>query len=1146
MFSNLLSAFFQSIAVVFMQASLIQQSTDEPTDQEFMTAIAAGNLALIRHCLKKRSMSSFDRLISFHGNQLSPLHLACATENSKVVDQLTSLGFDGNIQDRSNGAAPLHIACQSGRPASVEPLIKAQADVNLTDRHGASPLFIAAQDGHHQIVSLLIRAKADVNLAAKNGMTSLHIASQEGNYQVVELLIQALANVNIRDREGATPLYLASQNDHIKVVRLLIKAGAMLNSQTNKKMSPLHVASQNGHQRIVQALVNAGANVNSQQSDGATPLYFASQKGHYAVALILVKAHADVNLPIHYGAIPLHVALVQGHNDVIKLLIEARSDVDYPMTNGQTPLYISADHGNRQTVQCLINAQADVNCRRRDGATPLCIAAQNGHSAVVQSLIGAQADVDIRGLNEMSPLYLAAQAGRDQVVKLLVDAGAAVNLQQKDGATPMYIASQQGHHRVVELLIRAQADVNLSRIDGATPVCIAAHFGRDKVMELLIEAGANVADAVYDGKTPIQIAAEEGHSRVYAVLKSAMLKMDLSMEEDDTMNNCQDPGAPEDNENRDYDEHELSQQLHQALTRSGFTDSRAAMQSSLADALQSILRLRLNHNEIHVVGSYSEGWGNNLTTLDGRTDFESDIDVMRLLHGRLYHLRSACQCVGKDVETVDYDNGHIACKGFASTPASASDGSHTKPAVDLVDACRLCCYPPIAPLQQDRIAKSNITESVLRSLNRELTLPSSPCHVVHAAPPGQGGEQLRVSTTFLERRLLRSLSTLQGQLFVALKYLVKKVICHDDGFKVKGLKAYHAKTITFQMLEATPADQWKPENLVGLIRQSLQRLLDNLESACNSDSAEGPIMSHFFLCDTALYLKGVDRSSSEKMKLVLTNAATGLRKTIDQLPRLLLKFKANLREVTNSGRFYFHPFLILPNLQANPVSSTAASLEYHEISDVVRESLVQLAEEDCSATAQENLAKLIARLPDCALTARESLKVLACLKFSYRDAAVRTLAYCDRHEVSRGIPWSANRSRAEATAELVMQFMKANDSAWKFCFKFAKRPELRFLSPTLVHCFPQVLENDASWYFVNFDALMQCLRLEITPNDLRAQLWVWDVAKREDADVLELMTAASYCNDKKLIDRFIERIRRISFIPDWLRENLKLKLRDAW
>uniref|UniRef100_A0A1I8HZW1 Mab-21 domain-containing protein n=2 Tax=Macrostomum lignano TaxID=282301 RepID=A0A1I8HZW1_9PLAT len=550
-------------------------------------------------------------------------------------------------------------------------------------------------------------------------------------------------------------------------------------------------------------------------------------------------------------------------------------------------------------------------------------------------------------------------------------------------------------------------------------------------------------------------------------------------------------------------ESELSEQLHSALEQSGFTESRAALQSAAADALQQIIRSGPNNDDlIFVVGSYSEGWGNSLTTLDGRTDANSDIDVMQLIPGREYHQRGLCECDGAP-EQQELVNGHIQCLGFA---------------LDNVSACRLCRYPPIAPLLPNRV--SNIPHPVLEALRKVLTSASLPCHVVHAASPDRQGEELRVSTSFLENRMLRSLSTLQGQLFVTLKYLVKKVICHKNGFNQQGLKSYHVKTITFRMVDETPVEQWKKENLVSLTRQSLQMLLDCVEKSREQDRqtpdtpdrSRGRIMNHFFLSDVAIYLKGADKERADQH---LDGIMSTLRTVIDRLPQLLQQFIGSLRPVSDSGTFYFHPFQIRPNMSPLPLTKSSA-LEYYQIYDV------------------ESLTELIARLPDCALSAREALRALACLKFGDRGTAERVVSSCSSHSVSRGIAWSREKSATEATEEFVMRHLRSRDSAWKFCFRLDQRPKLEFLAGALRACFPLRLSG-SNYFYMNFDALLWALRLELrTDREARAQDWIRDVAEREDSDEQELQVAVFYSSNPEQFLICCESLLCHAFAGCWL------------
>ncbi|PAA59246.1 hypothetical protein BOX15_Mlig031899g1 [Macrostomum lignano] len=886
-------------------------------------------------------------------------------------------------------------------------------------------------------------------------------------------------------------------------------AQADINLQRKNRMSPLYIASQNGNWQAVDFLIKALANVDAVSDTGSSPIFTASQNGHHRVVHLLIKANASANQQLLNGCSPLYAASESGHRQVVGLLIKAQADANLPSRNGCSPLFVASQNGHEQVVKLLIEAGAVVNLQDIEGRSALFISSQQGHHQIVENLIKAEADLNAQDFQGCSPLYIASQQGHSKVALSLIKANADVNQQKHDGVTPLHIASQNGFAEIVEALLEARAEVGLLSESGQSALTAAFHGGHRAVMSLLIKSmGGRIVPNTGS------VVSKTGSANFFDELLSGSALV----------------------------EYRLSQRLSSALCKSGFVDSRAALQSAIADVLQAILQNRRSDKSF-VVGSYSEGWGNNLKTLDGRTDSESDIDVMSLIPGRLYHLRGICSADCSDAnERVDYINGHVKIPGYASSPATPFHGSSLKPAVDQVDASRLCRYPPIAPLQPDRVIKSNIPQHLLESLRQELL--ASPCHVVHAASPGQDGEQLRVSTTFLEKRMLRSLSTLQGQLFIVLKYLIKKIISNKYGFNVAGFKSYHAKTITFRMVEETPSELWKPENLLSLVRRSLHMLLDCVESSQTPDNAHGRVMNHFFLCNADIYLKGVEQKGSG-VSTVFEKAAVTLKIVIDYLPQLLLQFQSSLKPASNSGRFYFHPFLLLPHfcMSQRPALSSG-SLEFHEIYDVVREAIERLSHGDCGKEYQETLTALLARLPDCAFSAREALRIVASLKFGYRSTAKRIIDNCRGHVVSRGIDWSTERTATAATVEFVWRHMKSRDSLWRFCFEFSQRPAfVRELSADISECFPIRMSNYETYFYVNFDALLQSLRLELCGvGDADALDWIRDVARREDADEQELLSAALYSPDSEQVASLTLKLRHlVGPVPAWFLDRLATK-----
>uniref|UniRef100_A0A1I8JCA3 ANK_REP_REGION domain-containing protein n=1 Tax=Macrostomum lignano TaxID=282301 RepID=A0A1I8JCA3_9PLAT len=691
-----------------------------------------------------------------------------------------------------NSGAALHLASSTGQVAVVDRLLRAQADVNRRQEAGATPLFLAAEFGHANVAKLLLQNGANADLPRwDSGDAPLHIACDKGHTAVVDRLIAAGADLNPVQEAGCTPIYMAAQNGHSKIVARLLRAGVDLDWRclTNGN-SALLAATQEGHARVVASLIQAAANVNLTNKKGETALHFAAQNGQLKITQLLLKSRADANVKASNGCEPIHTAAQNGNLAIVQALIAAQADVNTVEVDGASPVYIASQNGHQRVIKTLIESQANIDHQRNDGVSTIYIAAQEGHSEVARLLVrSGAAKVDAQTRTGETPLHITAQRGDQATLYELLQAaqGSPVNSKQNDGCSPIFLAAQFGHWKAIERLIHAGADVNTTRATtGQTPLHAAAENGHPEATKSLLRCFADVTATDRDGQTPLDLARKFKHKTVAELLEKALSDRDNS----EDAGTVQDEPMPSqvDKSSSSLSEEEFSQQLHSSLQQAGFEQTRAALQSSCADVLQRILRQRLRSEEVFVVGSYSEGWGNSLSHLDGRTDPESDIDVMQLIPGRIYHLKDVCRCTDPDSElVVEYDNGHIICEGYASSPARPENGSTLRPAVDRVSACRLCCYPPIGPLQPHRLAKSSIPQPVLQSLTSELE--ASPCHVVHAAPPGQAGKQLRVSTTFLERRLLRSLTTLQGQLFVTLKFLVKKVI----GRRVHGLKAYHAK-----------------------------------------------------------------------------------------------------------------------------------------------------------------------------------------------------------------------------------------------------------------------------------------------------------------------------------------------------------------
>ncbi|PAA46131.1 hypothetical protein BOX15_Mlig017752g1, partial [Macrostomum lignano] len=1100
----------------------------------------------------------------------SALWLAADRGDLQEVDRLIRTGARLNKRQR-NGWTPLCAAAWRGHVRVVKRLISAGALLNPRQEFGATPLYVAVQNRRTATVAALLAAGADCDLPENRGWSPMHIAAQYGHVKVATLLINAGADISQQAEDGYTPLYIAAQNGYASFVRLLLSTEmcsvALLNLPMNDGSTSLWIAAQNGHVKVVDELIRAGADIELADCTDASPLWTAADHGHVSTVLRLLRAGATVDRCDNMGSSPLHAAVSNGHLKVTRLLLKYRAKVDVLSTIGNSPLTSASLEGHAECVRELLKFGANVNQSGFEGCSALYFASEGGHTRVVELLLKAGARTDDCNCFGCSPLWIASREGHLAVALQLLKAGANFNIVGEGHLTPLGIAVRSGNIGVIGALIEAGSDLNRVSASGTSSLVLAIDMRQEEAAINLLDAGVNVDVLDPVGMSPLWLAAQNGCIRVLNYLRSCrnprrrtrqhwnrMLLDELkcfafacyrgqievlaSLSESQLLHSSDlnDLSGLTGSEvfveefkrfiamkrsilppvHRLESTVQHSLRLHQSLLLSGFSRENSVLQSGAAAVLQKIIRSK-NQAGYFVVGSYADGWGNCLSRLDGRIEVGSDIDLTCIEAMPPFHLIGCTpigMCSKTDCVPVQYSDGHIDYKVHVSSPSVPEAGTILKPAVDHVKAYPCCSYPPIWLLQTSHV--SQIRPSVLQALRDEVQLAW--CHVVAAAPPELTGDRMRVSTNLLERRLMQSLTSLQGQVFVVLKYLIKKVI----GRRVKGLKSYHAKNLLFYMLDKTPEEEWqRPENLISLVEESLSILVRQLHEP-SASSME--CMRHFFLQDAAIYLhKGHDEKST---------IAREVRLVIENLPSLLEEFELGLIP-TELGSIEFHPFLFLPEVQMPKKQEipAAGKIKFYQIDDLVYRALVQLFAEFDKRTQLAQLMSSIDRIPDSAKTTRECLKALASLKVGNRLDASQLTSTVSRKVAGHLKAESEEVSPAsvEEAEQFVWKQMKRTDSAWKFSFSFKQtdvNPVFNFLPNHIREAFPSRLVNYDDCYYMNFDALMKAIQLEYSNRWNAADLFA--SAADGDSDPQELLMLLHYYRpgqDDQLLVQAVHRNR---------------------
>lgn len=137
------------VAAVVIAISLVANLTKDPEpppepDIDIWKAASEGQLDVVKQHIEYGTdiNGTFD-LPGVPGSGGTPLHIACLTCQTEVVNLLVKQGADLNrkaVHPDPFGGTPLHWAAAAGNATAVEVLLNAGANVNSTDNEGATPM----------------------------------------------------------------------------------------------------------------------------------------------------------------------------------------------------------------------------------------------------------------------------------------------------------------------------------------------------------------------------------------------------------------------------------------------------------------------------------------------------------------------------------------------------------------------------------------------------------------------------------------------------------------------------------------------------------------------------------------------------------------------------------------------------------------------------------------------------------------------------------------------------------------------------------------------------------------------------------------------------------------------------------------------
>uniref|UniRef100_A0A1I8HPX9 ANK_REP_REGION domain-containing protein n=1 Tax=Macrostomum lignano TaxID=282301 RepID=A0A1I8HPX9_9PLAT len=509
------------------------------------------------------------------------------------------------------------------------------------------------------------------------------------------------------------------------------------------------------------------------------------------------------------------------------------------------------------------------------------------------------------------------------------------------------LAADAGQHRLIQHLLEIEVSLDsVTDDDGRTALTRACMTGQVRAAKVLLDHGANALHK--DKDTSIQLAEKFGHYQIVRLLDG--LEADASK----------------------------SIALHKLLKEAGFTWQRAKLQQKMADSMEDIVRQIHENNEgIHVVGSFAEGWGSSLTQLNGQASDDCDINWTCLVGPREpVHLLNGCSCKAVKKTRFEVKQGYVQVDAMiGSEPAMTAAECGSKPAESFCFA-NPCCSNSIAE------------QTVMRGCFEANALP---LHLVRAARP-TADHELRISFSFLEKAIMRSLTDCQGQLYILMKFVLNRLV--SGQVATAGLKTYHAKTLLLYLLHEHGFDEqiWRPDNLIRLLNESLDKLLEFIDSGPDPDIC----MPSFFLPDSPLYFANAGVGGDfQQTKSRVRDQLKRLR-TTNLAEAVVQKLQHQLKPLQNEN-FYFHPFTMVPLQALNPLQTEGNSeitvSTFGKLYDVVRSYFELFSDKAGDAMA---LLKPLENLTWCKTTAA-CLNILLLYKVEDFEAAKKVLKGLDNH-----------------------------------------------------------------------------------------------------------------------------------------------------